>query len=610
MSAELEWTDGGPRSRRYGDVYFSRTDGLAESRAVFLEGCGLLAAWAARERFTVAELGFGTGLNVAALLELWGRTRPDGAQLSVFSVEAHLISREEAARALAGWRGELAGAAEALLAAWPDARQGFHRLDLPDCAATLDLYVGEVGEALARWSGPADAWFLDGFSPANNPQMWRDEVLAAVARLSAPGARLATFTVAGQVRRGLAAAGFEVEKRPGFGSKRERLEGRRSVAEPSPRAALRAPVRSVAIVGGGIAGAALVRAFDRQGVACTLIEAAHPGAGASGNPAALVTPRFDAGFGPAAELHAQAFARAVELYPRDALRAIVAEGALQLGGSARDEARFVKLAAWPGFAPGRLELLPAPDVARRLSEDGAAPAWPALRIADALVVEPAVILETWLGPASRVTGTVASVEPQDERWLCRDASGAVLAETDAVCLAAGFDTAVLLPGAGLRPIRGQAEFTRAPVFTGLAAAWGAYAIPLREGGVLFGASHVRGDAGCDIRPAEAAANLDVLQGRRPALAHRVRALPPGELQSRAAVRASTPDHLPLAGETGLQGLYVLSGLGGRGFTLAPLLAEHLAALAAQAPSPLAVDLGRRLRPDRFAANLATVRPLD
>ena len=610
MSAELEWTEGGPRSRRYGDVYFSRTDGLAESRAVFLEGCGLPNAWTGRERFTVAELGFGTGLNVAALLELWGRTRPAGAQLSIFSIEAHLISRDEAARALEGWRGELAGAAEALLAVWPDGRQGFHRLDLPGHTATLDLYAGEVGEALARWSGPADAWFLDGFSPASNPQMWRDEVLAAVARLSAPGARVATFTVAGQVRRGLVAAGFEVEKRPGFGSKRERLEGRLPFAEPPPRAARRAIVRSVAIVGGGIAGAALVRAFDRQGVACTLSEAAHPGAGASGNPAALVTPRFDAGFGPAAELHAQAFARAVELYRRDAPQAMIAEGALQLGGSARDEARFVKLTVWSGFAQGRLEPLQAADIAGQLAEEDAAATLSALSIADALIVEPTLILESWLGPAARATGTVVAVESQGERWLCRDASGAVLAEADAVCLAAGFDTAALLPDAGLRPIRGQAEFTRAPVFTGSAAAWGTYAIPLRKGGVLFGASHVRGDAGRDLRPAEAAANLDALHGRRPALADRVRALRPGERQSRAAVRASTPDHLPLAGETSRPGLYVLSGLGGRGFTLAPLLAEHLAALAVRSPSPLSADLGRRLRPERFAANPATVRPLD
>ena len=150
MSADLDWTEDGPRSRLYGDVYFSRTDGLAESRAVFLEGCGLPHAWAGRDRFTVAELGLGTGLNIAALLELWRRTRPPGGKLSIFSVEAHLLSREEAARALALWREALGDAADGLLAAWPDGRSGFHRLELQTLGATLDLYVGEVGDALAR----------------------------------------------------------------------------------------------------------------------------------------------------------------------------------------------------------------------------------------------------------------------------------------------------------------------------------------------------------------------------------------------------------------------------------------------------------------------------
>ncbi len=605
MSAELEWTQGGPRSLRYGDVYFSHSDGLAESRAVFLSGCGLPGAWAGRARFTVAELGFGSGLNIAALLELWRRTRPPGGRLSIFSIEAHPLSREEAARALAVWGDGVEEASAALLAAWPDRRLGFHRLDLDDYAATLDLHIGEVGEALARWSGAADAWFLDGFSPARNPQMWSTEVLAAVAHLSAPGARLASFTVAGHVRRGLAEAGFKVEKRPGFGAKRERLQARLA-PQATPSRPQRRLVRVVAVVGGGIAGAALARAFGRQGVACILIEAARLGAGASGNPAALVTPRFDAGFGPAAELHAQAFARAVDLYRRGTPGSVIAEGALQLGPE-RDVARFAKLAAWPGFPPGRLEPLAVDDAAARLGEARAGPA--ALSIADALVVDPAVILGAWTGAARRVDGRVAAVEPCGTGWLCRDAFGAVLAEADAVCLAAGFDTAALLPSGGLRSIRGQAEFTQADVFTGAAAAWGAYAIPLRGGGVLFGASHLRGDASDEIRAAETAANLDALEVRRPLLAGRLRALPSSALRARAAVRAVTPDHLPLAGETAQPGFYVLSGLGGRGYTLAPLLAEHLAALAVHAPSPLSVDLARRLDPARFAANPLLARPL-
>lgn len=216
-SPRLLWSeDGAPRSGRFGDVYFSREDGLAESRAVFLGGCGLPEAWKGRDRFTVAELGFGTGLNIAALLDLWRRERPAGARLHVFSVEAFPLGREEAARALAAWP-ELGGAAGALLDAWPAPTPGFHRLDLPQFACTLDLAIGEVEWALSQWSGPADAWFLDGFAPSTNPDMWSDAVLDRIAALSAPDARLATFTVAGAVRRGLSERGFVVDKRPEIG---------------------------------------------------------------------------------------------------------------------------------------------------------------------------------------------------------------------------------------------------------------------------------------------------------------------------------------------------------------------------------------------------------
>jgi tRNA 5-methylaminomethyl-2-thiouridine biosynthesis bifunctional protein len=202
------WAESGlPRSSLYGDVYFSSDDGLAESQTVFLQGCGLPGAWAGRERFVVGELGFGTGLNIAALLELWRETSEPGARLHIFSIEAHPIAREEAARALARWP-RIADAAEALIGRWPGRASGFHPVELPAFRAVLDLAVMDARQALGLWEGRADAWFLDGFSPALNPGMWTDELLSLVARRSAPGARAATFTVAGAVRRGLRGAGF------------------------------------------------------------------------------------------------------------------------------------------------------------------------------------------------------------------------------------------------------------------------------------------------------------------------------------------------------------------------------------------------------------------
>ncbi|MEI9965390.1 MAG: FAD-dependent oxidoreductase [Caulobacteraceae bacterium] len=164
-----------------------------------------------------------------------------------------------------------------------------------------------------------------------------------------------------------------------------------------------------------------------------------------------------------------------------------------------------------------------------------------------------------------------------------------------VCLAAGFETAALAPGLSLRPVRGQVSVTEGPVRP-QAAAWGGYVIPTREG-LLFGATHDRGETSDEVRAADHARNLGLLAQRRPALAA---SLAGAALGGRAGVRAAAPDHLPLAGALGEAGLYVLSGLGGRGLCLAPLLAEHVAALALGVPSPLPRALAAVAAPARFS----------
>ena len=583
----LEWTDDGqPRSRRFGDVYFSAQDGLAETRAVFLEGCGLPGAWAGRRTFTVGELGFGTGLNIAALLDLWRRARPAGGRLHIFSVEAYPVTTDEAARALAHWP-ELADVARLLTSRWPGRARGRHRVDLPELDAVLDLAVMDVAAALEGWAGRADAWFLDGFSPALNPQMWTDEVLALVAARSAPGARAATSPVAGLVRRGLAAAGFAVDKRPGFGRKRERLEA----VLPGHAADPPAP-RRVAIVGAGIAGAAAARAVRALGGEAVVVEALGPGAGASGNPAALVTPRLDAALGEAARLFAQAFGRAAALY--DAIPgAVLSRGVLQLAGDPRDADRFAKIAASDVFEPGALALLDADAAGGRLGE----PAPPALDQSTAQVVDPAPILAAWLdAPRS---AAVARVVADDGGWRLLDAAGEEIVRADAVILAAGLASGVLAADLPLQPVRGQASWTTDHA-EGPAAAWGGYVLPTREG-LLFGATHDRDDDATDLRPADHSRNLALVAQALPRLAERLAAAP---LAGRASIRAVTPDRLPLAGPLAADGLFALTGFGSRGLSLAPLLAEHVAALALGAPSPISRAAADLVAPDRFARRAA------
>ncbi|WP_411286780.1 tRNA (5-methylaminomethyl-2-thiouridine)(34)-methyltransferase MnmD [Phenylobacterium sp.] len=582
----LTWTDDGqPRSAQYDDVYFSAEDGLAETHAVFLQGCGLPDAWAGRSRFVVGELGFGTGLNVAALLELWRRTRPTGGHLHVFSVEAHPITAAEAARALARWP-ELSEVAAPLLAGWPGRARGFHRLDLPQFHVTLDLAVMEATAALEAWSGAADAWFLDGFSPARNPAMWSDEVLALVARRSAPGARAATFTVAGHVRRALAAAGFEVERRAGFGRKRQRLEA----ILPGRRAGERA--RTVAVVGAGIAGAAAARAIRALGATAVLIEADAPGAGASGNPAALVTPRLDAGLGPPAALFAQAFARAVQLYEA-APGAVLARGVLQLAADDRHPARFATIAAADLFEPDALELLSPARSTDRLGE----PAPAALDQRTAITVAPDRVLEAWAGDICQAR--VASLIREEAGWRLLDAAGAEIAVADAVILAGALEAATLAPDAPLSPVRGQVTWAPQLSDAASAAAWGGYVLGSPQG-LMFGSTHDRGDTGTEVREADHSRNLETLRAALPQLARR---LAGARLEGRAAIRAVTPDRVPLAGEIA-DGLFLLAGFGSRGFSLAPLLAEHVAALALGAPSPLPTALAEIVDPRRFARRAA------
>lgn len=576
----LTWTDDGqPRSRLFGDVYFSVEDGLAETRAVFLEGCGLPDAWAGRQQFTVGELGFGTGLNIAALLDLWRRAHPPGGTLHIFSVEAFPITADEAARALGRWP-ELADVAGPLIARWPGRARGRHRVELPEFDAVLDLAVMDVAEALEGWSGAADAWFLDGFSPALNPQMWSDEILGLVAARSAPGARAATFTVAGHVRRGLAAAGFAVDKRPGFGRKRERLEARLPGEAQDP------PLRRVAIVGAGIAGAAAARAVRALGGEPVVIEAEHHGAGGSGNPAALVTPRLDAGLGDAARLFAQAFGRATALYA-EIPAAVLSQGVLQLASEERDRDRYGRIAASDVFEPGALAMLDAGAVTTRLGE----PAPAALDQAGALVVQPAPILAAWTGDV--IHARVASIARDGEGWSLCDAEGREIVRAHAVILAAALASRDLAPGLPLQPVRGQASW--APGATPVpAAAWGGYVLPAPDG-LLFGATHDRDDDAGDLREADHRRNLETLAAALPELATRLRDVP---LEGRASVRAVTPDRLPVAGELE-PGLFALTGFGSRGFSLAPLLAEHVAALALGAPSPIGRAAAGLVAPDRF-----------
>ncbi len=211
--AELDWRAGDvPVSRRFNDPYFSLDDGLAETRHVFLTGNGLPARF--RGGFRVGELGFGTGLNMLVMAEAWAAAGAPGT-LHLTSFEAYPMAAEDMARALAAFPA-LAPRAARLLEGWT---AGAARIDLGG-GARLEVIMGDARETLPSWTGCADAWLLDGFAPARNPELWEPDLMAAVAAHTAPGGTAATYTAAGHVRRALAAAGMDVNRVPGYGRKR------------------------------------------------------------------------------------------------------------------------------------------------------------------------------------------------------------------------------------------------------------------------------------------------------------------------------------------------------------------------------------------------------
>jgi tRNA 5-methylaminomethyl-2-thiouridine biosynthesis bifunctional protein len=576
--------DGTPRSARFGDIYYSPQDGLSESRAVFLQGCGLPDAWKAGGHFSVLELGFGTGLNIAALIQVWLGNRPASGHLHIFSIEGFLMTADAAGAALANWP-ELDAFREALLAQWPKSRHGFHHMDFPHWGISVTVALMDVREALNAWGGAADAIFLDGFSPALNPDMWSEDVFHLIANHSRPGARLATFTVAGFVRRGLQAAGFAVEKRPGFGRKRERLEAVFPGAFPAEASSKR-----IAVIGAGIAGASVAYHAARLGIKADIFEATGPGAGASGNPAALVTPRLDAGDPVIAGLFADAHAYATELYSREWPDSVVANAVCHCESQPRDAARFDRLVSQPVFAKGALSRFGKGDAAEVPEAAG-------LIMRDAMTVAPATVLKGFLAGKTVIVDAVADVTSQEDGVHVRTASGRRHVY-DAVVVACGdgvFDLGSVAADYQLRPVRGQVEAVSSDMKPECGVSWGGYLAPSRDG-FVFGATHDRDDRDTAPREIDRERNLEGLRTHLPQVANDLQGK---AISSRASVRVTTRDHLPLAGEIG-PGIHALTGLGARGFCLAPLLARDIVARISGAPSCLPATVGRRLTSSRLS----------
>lgn len=224
QTSPLEWRNGQPYAKAFQDVYFSTDDGLKETEYVFLTQNNLAHRFNAlnTETFTIAETGFGTGLNFLSTWQLWEKQALANNKLHFISIEKYPLNTDELNKALTYWP-TLKHYSQQLLAQYPQLITGLHQCVFGQ--VTLSLLIGDIEEQLSNITTPIDAWFLDGFAPAKNPDMWTENLFQKMAQLANKQTTFATFTSAGLVRRGLQAAGFTVEKQAGFGKKREMLSG-------------------------------------------------------------------------------------------------------------------------------------------------------------------------------------------------------------------------------------------------------------------------------------------------------------------------------------------------------------------------------------------------
>lgn len=645
--ANLEFNaEGTPVSRDFDDVYFSNDNGLEETRYVFLEGNHLSTRFPEHPRrlFVVAESGFGTGLNFLTLWQAFDCFRaayPEATlqRLHFISFEKFPLTAHDLRLAHQRWP-ELAHWAEQLQTQWPPAIGGCHRLILDDGRVTLDLWLGDINDLTDKlddsMNQKVDAWFLDGFAPAKNPDMWSPHLFSAMARLARPGATLATFTSAGFVRRGLQEAGFTMRKTKGFGRKRDMLVGvmEQDLAIPAqaPWFARRASTsREVAIVGGGIASALLSLALLHRGWQVTLYCADEaPATGASGNRQGALYPLLSAHDPALFQFFPAAFTFARRLY--DSLPVAFDHdwcGVTQLGWDEKSQQKITQMLSL-GLPEDIAHAVTAQQVTETTGVDTGCGGiqyplggW----LCPAELTSAAIALGQSRGLTVHYAHKVQSLS-RTAHWKLRFADGKE-AQHASVVLANGHHITQFTQTASLPvyPVGGQvSHIPTAPQLSKLrqVLCYDGYLTPQNpsNGHHCIGASYHRGETDMQYSEADQQQNRQRLVDCFPD-ASWAKEVDVSEGQARCGVRCATRDHLPMAGnvpdydatlevyqdladskETAVSApvhpeLFMLGGLGSRGLCSAPLLAEALAAQMSDEPVPLDRVTLAGLNPNRL-----------
>ena len=621
QTAELDWEIVDdieiPISKQFGDVYFSKDNGLLETRHVFLNGNDLterLSQLHDYQYFCVGETGFGTGLNILTLWQLWQQVRLDNhSHLHVVSVEKFPLNKADLIRALNVWT-ELKPLAEKLIQQYPLPIAGCHRLSFPEERFSIDLWLGDAQDIFPTIpkTQTVNAWFLDGFAPSCNPDMWQANVLDHMVRLSDFGTTFASFSVAGIIKRGLKQHGIQISRPRGFGHKREMLKAiwldtsQTETQSQDSETTIAAPPKSetskqrkIAIIGAGIAGLSSAWAFAQRGHQVTIYEQNEPLSGASGNPLALLNPKLC----PIEQAHEHlmtlSWQHALNFYPQfKAFRSIQVQqialkNADELSGLVEQYPENVLT------ANTTLECFPETE-------------FPSLTLHQAGAVSPHQLRDEILQHANiRIEKVkISRLESTDSQvTLWQDQQ--IIAITDHAIVCCAKQSAELFENYPvLKPIRGQVswvENSQRPLALDQAYSYGGYCMQLDTAQLILGASFYPNRDDAEVLTEDHVHNYELIHNVFPKYAQ---GLPSVDTwQGRASVRAQSLDYLPLVGKIqNLGQIYTFAGLGSKGFLFAPLCSEILAALILGELCPVPQSLLDKLNPQRFEKKLKAKKP--
>ena len=628
----VHWKNNAPFSAAFDDIYFNPEQGVAESDYVFFQHNNLSVRFAHAQQFVIGELGFGTGLNFLHAAQQFLKLAPPEAQLDFMSIEAYPLSKEAIQQALSCYP-DISTLCDELISQYPPALPGFHRLILGNGRIRLTLLFGQVESILSQWVGRIDAWYLDGFAPSKNPDMWSLTVMQQLARLSHHETTFSTFTAARLVQDNLTKAGFSVQKAKGFGHKREMLfgtfKGKASSHNIAPWCGLYSGTvaHNVLIIGGGLAGCTTAYCLAQRGIAVTLLEATSTLAGgASGNPVGLLRPHFSPNHDVFDQFYTAGFygtKRLIEAVAQTASVSHQFSGLLQLLTNSRLQEKYKLIDAKRALSETQMQCLGRDEI---YDAFGLSTSYNGIFLPEAGVVCPRALCEALtLHPHITVhtEQAVQTCQHDGSHWQVNTVQGQPFTTSHLVIASASDSTSLSL--CAEYPITQSAgQLTLIPEQDHLPAcslSYDGYVTPALHGWHALGASFRPHDAARTVDLQEQQENLAKLAEVLPNLANPIDLT---QCQARVGVRAVTPDHLPLVGPIDdktlfserffkfakgyqrhvptpqpLPNAYLCSGFGAKGLASCWLSGETLASIIARTPLPISNALYKALYPARF-----------